>query len=264
MTAEASPSPDRINWQELLETALTMPGNVSAAYTRFYAYSWLNCVYLRLQGVAEPVATYKRWQSLGRQVLKGSKAKEIVRPIFIEKKNDAGEIESRITKFKPVRCIFGLSDTEGPELPPFELPEWDLPTAMQTLDIKQVPFTELDGNMQGYSLNREFALNPIAESPAKTMFHELGHIVLGHTTETGTAEYRTHRGLMEFQAESTAFLTMNELEQLTPAEASDSRGYVQHWLRDQRPPDVAIRQVFGATDKILKAGRPVVAEEVAS
>jgi hypothetical protein len=36
--------------------------------------------------VREPVATYKRWQAIGRQVLKGSKAAEIVRPITITRK----------------------------------------------------------------------------------------------------------------------------------------------------------------------------------
>jgi hypothetical protein len=48
------------------------------------------------------------------------------------------------------------------------------------------------------------------------------------------AEYETHRGIMEFQAEATAYLTMIELEQLDEATAMRSRGYIQDWLRDER------------------------------
>jgi hypothetical protein len=60
---------------------------------------------------------------------------------------------------------------------------------------------------------------------------------------------------MEFQAEAVAYLAMNELGQLDDDTASWSRGYIQHWLRDEQPPDKAIQQVFRATDAILKAGR---------
>jgi hypothetical protein len=210
------------------------------------------------QGVETPVATYARWQSLGRQVLKGSKAKEIVRPIIITLKDqldDQGE-PKKLMKFKPVKCLFTVSDTEGEELPPAEIPDWSLDRALDTLDIKRVPFQLLDGNTAGYSYDRNIAINPVAVHPLKTTFHELGHVVLGHTAPEAIAEYSTHRGVKEFQAESTAYLTMNELEQLTEDEACESRGYIQGWLRKERPPDVAIRQVFSATDKILKAGRP--------
>jgi hypothetical protein len=70
-----------------------------------------------MQGVREPVATYKRWQAIGRQVIKGSTAYEIVRPITIFKKNEEGEIESVFTRFKTVRCLFTYSQTEGEDIP---------------------------------------------------------------------------------------------------------------------------------------------------
>lgn len=63
---------------------------------------------------------------------------------------------------------------------------------------------------------------------------------------------------MEFQAEATAYLTMNELEQLDEQTATKSRGYIQGWLEGEQPPDKAIREVFVATDRILKAGRIAV------
>lgn len=248
-----------LDWGALIQTALTAPGSVGNVYNRLYTYSFLNQMFLRMQGVQEPVATYKRWQSLGRQVVRGAKAKEIVRPIIIEKKDAAGEVEGRIQRFKPVRCIFGLSDTEGDELPPYTPPGWDLTTAHEDLEIDEVPFEELNGNVQGYSFDRSYAINPVAVYPTKTRFHEMGHIVLGHTASPGSNGFHDRgRRIREFQAESTALLVSNELEMFDEGASAVSRGYIQHWLRSNTPPDSAIRQVFTATDTILRAGRAVM------
>jgi hypothetical protein len=77
----------------------------------------MNQILLLMRGVREPVAAYERWRSIDRQVLKGSKAAEIVRPITVTRKNDDGEVESTFTRFKSVRCLFTYSQTEGEELP---------------------------------------------------------------------------------------------------------------------------------------------------
>lgn len=250
--------PPKFDWQALIETAITSPGSVGNVYNRFYTYSFLNQMFLAMQHVKEPVATYNRWQTLGRQVLKGSKAYSIVRPIFIEKKAEEGDVPDKLLRFKPVKCLFTVSQTEGDELPEVELPGWDLQTAHERLDIKQVPFEHLDGNAQGYSIGREYALNPVAVHPTMTRFHEIGHIVMGHTAGADEGEYTEHRGIYEFQAQTTAYLSINELGIATEEEASHTRGYVQHWLSGERPSDIAIRQVFSATDQILKAGRPAM------
>ena len=257
-----STQPQELDWQQLLETALSTPGSVGNVYNRFYEYSFLNQTFLRLQGVTEPVATYKRWQALGRQVLRGSRAHAIIRPMLARvpapegqhEPDDEAEPRQRLLGFKLVRCLFTVSQTEGEPLPPVELPRWDLATALDRLTIRQVPFDLLDGNTQGYSVGRDYAINPVAADPARTTFHELGHIVLGHTEAAPDVEQQ-HRGEGEFQAEATAYLCLNELERLTEEAASHSRGYIQHWLRGQRPSDAAIRAVFAATDAILKAGR---------
>ena len=260
--SEQGPQPREIDWAKIIETALTAPGNVGNVYNRFYSYSFLNQMYLRMQGVAEPVATYKRWQAIGRQVMKGARAKEIIKPIIVNQPNEEGEPEPVVVGFKPVRCIFAYSDTVGPDFPPVALPEWDVDAALAKLNITKVPFRKNDANIQGYARGRDIAVNPFAVHPGKTLMHELGHVVLGHTLPETIAEYETHRGIMEFQAEATAHLTMNELGQLTDEMATHSRGYIQDWLEGERPPDKAIRQVFAATDQILKAGRIAVSEMI--
>ncbi len=60
---------------------------------------------------------------------------------------------------------------------------------------------------------------------------------------------------MEFQAEATAYLAMNELGRLDDESASHSRGYIRHWLQAEQPGDREIRLVFAATEQILRAGR---------
>jgi hypothetical protein len=48
---------------------------------------------------------------------------------------------------------------------------------------------------------------------------------------------------------------MKESRQLNDETAVASRGYIQHWLKEERPPDEAVRHVFVATDRIIQAGR---------
>ncbi len=70
--------------------------------------------------------------------MKGAKAYEIIHPIFA-KKTDENE-EPVIIGFKAARRIFTYSQTEGEDLPPVELPEWDIDTALQQLGITKIPF----------------------------------------------------------------------------------------------------------------------------
>lgn len=244
-----------IDWQGMIDTALTAPGSLSSSYNRFHEYSFNNQILLYMQGVREPVATYNRWKSIGRQVLRGSRAKEILRPIIIEKKDEAGDVTDKIMRFKFVKCLFTYSETDGEEIALPEVPEWSLERAEKELDIKRVPYTMLSANASGYSTGRNYAVSPVDEHPLMTTLHEWGHILCGHTTPEKSVEYQAHRGLFEFQAEAVSFLAGHELEVITEQEASESRGYVQNWLRGQRPADQAIRQVFTVTDKILRAGR---------
>jgi hypothetical protein len=266
MPHETASEQRAIDWAKIIETALTAPGNIGNTYNRFYEYSFLNQMYLHMQGVHEPVATWARWKAMGRHIIRGAEAKYVIRPKFAktgrQRAQDRSEEADAIIEdvptligFEPVKSIFALSDTAGEEPLPVTLPDWDFVTALQQLDIHLVPFTTVSGNLQGYSHGHDVAINPIAVNPPKTRFHEIGHVVLGHTSPEGLAEYQQHRGIMEFQAEATAYLTMNELGRLDDETAARSRGYVQTWLQGERPPDKAIREVFAATDQILRAGR---------
>ena len=245
----------KVDFERLMQEALTMPGQMGSTYNRFYEYSYGNQIALWMQRVEGPVATYQRWQDVGRHVKKGAKAASILRPIMRKVENDQGELSMQVRGFKWVRCIFGFNDTEGEDLPPWDPPEWNTDRALGALGITRVAFDSLSGNAQGYSHGKEIAINPVAVYPFKTLWHELGHIGLGHTSGQGLKEYREHRGLMEFQAESTAYLGMNELGATDQFNAGESRAYIQSWLAGREPTEKHIREVFSTVDKLLKAGR---------
>ncbi len=256
---------EQLDWQGLIQEALTAPGNLAGVYDRFHDYSLANMLLFRMQGIREPVASFSRWKSLGRHVVRGARAKEVVVPVLINElaPPDEEPVEAkreRVAKligFKVVRAVFALSDTDGAEMVPQPTPGWDYQQALTTLGIREVPFEDVRGNLQGYSIGTEIAINPIAVRPTKTRFHELAHVVLGHTLPHTLDDYATHRGIKEFQAEAVAYLAMNELGQLDDETAASSRGYIQHWLADEHPPDKSIQQVFTAADRILRAGRMV-------
>jgi antirestriction protein ArdC len=263
-----------IDWRATLTEALNAPGSLGTTYTRFYNYSFLNQIRLMMQGTCEPVATYNRWAELGRQVRKGSKAKVVLAPIMVSRdaKDANGNAEigldgkpgklQRLVGFRDSRSVFGYSDTDGDEVAPVQLPGWDIDTALAALGIDRVAFDMVNGNAQGFSFEdtdgRHVALNPTAAYPAKTLLHELAHLILGHCKESD----HTHRGVAEFEAEATAYLVAKELElDWDPAE---SRAYIKGWLGGTAVAEDKITRVFAAVNKILAAGRVDVAEAAAA
>ena len=142
--------------------------------------------------------------------------------------------------------------TDGAEYIPPQLPGWGRAQALATLEVTEEPFTHTDGNVQGYSKpGRVLAINPVAAHPARTLLHELGHIVLGHLDGR-----RDLPGpLKEVEAEAGAYLGADAL---ALGGADESRGYIQHYLAKCGTLDEATaRRIFKAADAILRAGRPV-------
>jgi antirestriction protein ArdC len=261
-----------IDWRATLIEALEAPGSIGNTYSRFYGYSFLNQIRLMMQGTREPVATYNRWIELGRQVRKGSKAKVVLAPVMVSREakdangnmalGDDGKPRKRqiLVGFRDSRTVFGFSDTDGAELPPVQLPGWDTDTALAELGIDRVAFAMINGNTQGFSFEdgegRHVAINPTAAYPAKTLLHELAHLVLGHCTQSD----HTHRVIAEFEAEATAYLAAKEL-QLIEWDAAESRAYIQTWLGGAEVCDDHITHVFAAVNKILTAGHVEQARE---
>src|SRR5215471_19051170 len=68
-----------VSWAALLQEAVTKPGYIHEAYTRFHWYSVGNQMLALFQCFARglqpgPLATWPKWKELGRHVKKGEKA----------------------------------------------------------------------------------------------------------------------------------------------------------------------------------------------
>ena len=138
---------------------------------------------------------------------------------------------------------------------PTDLPEWHEADALAALNVERAPFQHLNGNAQGYAAERTVSVSPVAAMPHKTLFHELAHIVLGHTEELRRMDDDEHTpvSLREVEAECVALICCESLN-LTGAEFC--RGYIQHWLGSEKIPDRSAQRIFKAADQILRAGRP--------
>ena len=151
-------------------------------------------------------------KALGRIPVKGG-GRAVLHPRPIRKTDE--ETREKVVvamRFKLKRSTFPYSLTVGPDVEWPELPEWDVQRALAALDITQVPYAMIDGNCQAYSFERNVAASPVAKFGLKTLFHEIGHVMLGHTTDCADGESPCSRGVREFGAEAVAYLLAHELE----------------------------------------------------
>ena len=263
--ATLQPTKERsVNFQQLLNEAVTKPGTVMKAYSLFWNYSLGNQILALIQAAERgispaPIASYNKWRELGRQVRRGEKAIVLCRPVTMKRKasetdaeGNEHEMESTFIRFVFKPYWFFVSQTDGQEYTAPPIPAWDRARALDALGVQEIPFTMTNGNVQGYARGHEIAINPVAAMPHKTTFHELAHVVLGHTSEAQFADSETTpRNLREAEAESVALLC---LESLGLEGAEFCRGYVQSWIGQSPIPERSAQKIFAAADRILKAG----------
>jgi hypothetical protein len=153
-----------------------------------------------------------------------------------------------------------LAQTDGQDVPPAEVPAWDRARALAALDVTEIPFDDIDGNTMGYARRREVAISPLNPRPYKTLFHELGHVLLGHTTAaTQTDTEAPSHSLREVEAESVALLCC---EALGLPGAAECRGYIQHWYGTGNPiPERSAQRILRVADQILRAGQTPTADD---
>jgi len=115
----------------------------------------------------------------------------------------------------------------GADMPPRATCAWEAERALAALKVTEVPFEATDGNLLGYARGRTIAVSPISPLPHRTRFHELAHVLLGHTGEGDHNDTAlTRRNLRECEAETVAMLCCAALD--LPGVESSGR-YIQHW-----------------------------------
>jgi hypothetical protein len=241
-------------WRRLLDMA-----------SKMHRYSMNNLLLIGIQHPsAEHVAGFNTWKKLGRTVVKGQKAIWILGPVkrrlTLEDKDSGEEVKvQKLVGFKPVP-VFAQDQTEGEPLPEItHALEGDAPREAWDGIVRQL-------NMDGYCVVITTPLTPGAEgetdptsrivrvSPDSsalgqlaTLIHEKAHIHLGHVDDF--AAYRTHRGLMEVEAESVAYCVAGALGLDTSAY---SVGYLGGWARG----DVDL--IRKTAERVVKASHEIV------
>src|SRR6266404_4630076 len=134
------------------------------------------------------------------------------------------------------------------------------PRTMWAISWKVVLCGSAARGFTAISRAREIAVNPLAALPHKTTFHEIAHIVLGHTTSEKLVDgEQTTRHIREVEAESVALICC---ETLGLDGAEFCRGYIQHWLKTEKEiPNQSAARIFAAATSILKAGTPATGSQ---
>jgi len=160
MERQSRQSADIPKWSALLVEAVNKPGLIMKAYSNFHSYSLGNqllaLVQCQMRGLQPgPINTFPKWQELGRHVKRGERALMLCMPITCKRRNEtADEVaggEGTFTSFVYKARWFVLTQTEGEDLQPQVIPEWDAKRALTALAIDQIPFDSTDGNCQGFA-----------------------------------------------------------------------------------------------------------------
>jgi antirestriction protein ArdC len=255
-----------IDVKALLHTAVTEPGCVSDAFRAFHSYSfsnqilaWSQCQHRGLK--LGPIATFKGWKKLGRHVTRGSKAITLCVPRRariatdeIDPATGDAKLKDIVRGFAYLPRFFVLAQTDGSTMPTFDpIPNFDIDKCLEKLEITRAPFTLTDGNVQGMAWERHVTVNPIGDHQTRTLFHEIAHVVLGHTAKGKVLRdgATITRAQAELEAESVSYI-LAEIAGLPGSE--QSRGYIQNWWTETDVPEESAKSVCKTVQQILDAG----------
>jgi len=203
---------------------------------KFHNYSFNNTMLIAMQRPdATLVTSYKNWQSMGRQVMKGEKGITIIAPAPYKKmkekevldenqrpimgtdgKPKTEKVEVTVPHFKAV-TVFDIAQTSGepiqtlaPELLTAAVQDFDsFMQAIQKISPVPIRFDEIDGNANGYYHNadKEIVIKKgLSESQTlKTAIHETAHAKLHDKEIMESLGVKKDRLTKEVEAESVAY-----------------------------------------------------------
>lgn len=203
---------------------------------KFHNYSFNNTILIAMQRPdATLVTSYKNWQSMGRQVMKGEKGITIIAPAPYKKmkekevldenqrpimgtdgKPKTEQVEVTVPHFKAV-TVFDIAQTSGepiqtlaPELLTAAVQDFDsFMQAIQKISPVPIRFDEIDGNANGYYHNadKEIVIKKgLSESQTlKTAIHETVHAKLHDKEIMESLGVEKDRLTKEVEAESVAY-----------------------------------------------------------
>lgn len=200
-------------------------------YSRFHKYSLANCMLIALPcPKASYCAGFRKWESMGYHVKKGSQAIWIRGPL-LKKLPDrtTGELVEKLVGYIAVP-VFDISQlVEEVDIPDFTQPldgSWDMAYQMARVNIGATGILcdeePMPTGIHGMSFGGRIVINPNLSTSEKfvCLLHELGHEVLHQKEEEATS-----RRQRELEAESVSFL-LARMYGLTNIYSKD---YILHW-----------------------------------
>ena len=207
--------------------------------SKFTNYSPHNTMLISLQKPnATLVASYGKWQKLGRQVEKSERGIAIFAPVIyntdhrletkksisdryskqISDENEISENQIKRITFKKV-YVYDISQTDGKDMPCFDSDELkgDIdPTkkkaileALEKAAGIKIAFEDIKGSAKGYYRTVEDQIvikSGMSDNQTlKTAFHETAHKLL-HDPKNNLTTVKSPRSEKEVQAESVAFI----------------------------------------------------------
>ena len=261
---------------------------------KFHNYSFNNTMLIAMQRPdATLVTSYKNWQSMGRQVMKGEKGITIIAPAPYKKmkekevldenqrpimgtdgKPKTEQVEVTVPHFKAV-TVFDIAQTSGepiqtlaPELLTAAVQDFDsFMQAIQKISPVPIRFDEIDGNANGYYHNadKEIVIKKgLSESQTlKTAIHETVHAKLHDKEIMESLGVEKDRLTKEVEAESVAYCVCSSFD----LDTSDySFPYIAGWsssreMKEMKASMDVIRKTAGEMIDQLTEELEIILEE---
>ena len=261
---------------------------------KFHNYSFNNTMLIAMQRPdATLVTSYKNWQSMGRQVMKGEKGITIIAPAPYKKmkekevldenqrpimgtdgKPKTEQVEVTVPHFKAV-TVFDIAQTSGepiqtlaPELLTAAVQDFDsFMQAIQKISPVPIRFDEIDGNANGYYHNadKEIVIKKgLSESQTlKTTIHETAHAKLHDKESMESLGVEKDRLTKEVEAESVAYCVCSSFD----LDTSDySFPYIAGWsssreMKEMKASMDVIRKTAGEMIDQLTEELEIILEE---
>lgn len=234
----------------------------------FHTYSLNNVLLIMSQNPqATMVAGFRQWQAKGRQVRKGEKSIKIFgyrekRAAHNDDQKKATEDDERVVRYFPTLSVFDITQTDPiaeaaplPEDPTQRLIGDDDHGLIAPLtayltghgwSVHRAALSSASGYTDRESRRVVLAEDLAPEQSAKTLIHETAHIELRHIDDID--DYGTHRGQMEVEAESVAYIVAG----LSGLDTSAySIGYITGWA------DADINVIRGTAGRVLKTAQTI-------
>lgn len=261
---------------------------------KFHNYSFNNTMLIAMQRPdATLVTSYKNWQSMGRQVMKGEKGITIIAPAPYKKmkekevldenqrpimgtdgKPKTEQVEVTVPHFKAV-TVFDIAQTSGepiqtlaPELLTAAVQDFDsFMQAIQKISPVPIRFDAIEGSANGYyhNLDKEIVIKKeMSQSQTlKTAIHETAHARLHDKEIMESLGVEKDRLTKEVEAESVAYCVCSSFD----LDTSDySFPYIAGWsssreMKEMKASMDVIRKTAGEMIDQLTEELEIILEE---